>query len=213
MITNFNTRETNSVCLDAPNAAVNGHSSAGELADLVRGQLALLGENPDREGLLQTPARVAKSLKFLTKGYHEEPESIVNGAIFETQSDEMVIVKGIEFYSLCEHHLLPFFGKCHIGYLPDGKIIGLSKLARLVEVFARRLQVQERMTTEIANALAELIPNKGVGVVVEAQHLCMKMRGVQKQNGSAITSALLGSVRNDPRTRLEFLTLIRQRED
>ncbi|HEY9508999.1 MAG TPA: GTP cyclohydrolase I FolE, partial [Verrucomicrobiae bacterium] len=197
MITNFNTRETNSICLDAPNA-VNGHSSAGELADLVRRQLALLGENPDREGLLQTPARVAKSLKFLTKGYHEEPESIVNGAIFETQSDEMVIVKGIEFYSLCEHHLLPFFGKCHIGYLPDGKIIGLSKLARLVEVFARRLQVQERMTTEIANALAELIPNKGVGVVVEAQHLCMKMRGVQKQNGSAITSALLGSLRNDP---------------
>jgi len=212
MITNFNTRETNSICLDAPNA-VNGHSSAGELADLVRRQLALLGENPDREGLLQTPARVAKSLKFLTKGYHEEPESIVNGAIFETQSDEMVIVKGIEFYSLCEHHLLPFFGKCHIGYLPDGKIIGLSKLARLVEVFARRLQVQERMTTEIANALAELIPNKGVGVVVEAQHLCMKMRGVQKQNGSAITSALLGSLRNDPRTRQEFLALIRQRED
>ncbi|HEU5123703.1 MAG TPA: GTP cyclohydrolase I FolE [Verrucomicrobiae bacterium] len=211
MIANRNMLNTNSVCLDAPSA--NHHSSPAELADLVRRQLALLGENPDREGLLQTPARVAKSLKFLTQGYREEPERVVNGAIFETQSDEMVIVKGIEFYSLCEHHLLPFFGKCHIGYLPDGKIIGLSKLARLVEVFSRRLQVQERMTTEIANALAELIPNKGVGVVVEAQHLCMKMRGVQKQNGSAITSALLGSLRNDPRTRQEFLALIRQRED
>ncbi|HET7625879.1 MAG TPA: GTP cyclohydrolase I FolE [Verrucomicrobiae bacterium] len=203
--------ETNSVCLDLPHAQ-NGHSPSGDLAELVRRQLALLGENPKREGLLQTPERVAKSLKFLTQGYRENPKRAVNGAIFDTQSDEMVIVKDIEFYSLCEHHLLPFFGRCHVGYLPDGKIIGLSKLARLVEIFSRRLQVQERMTTEIANALAELIPNKGVGVVVEAQHLCMKMRGVQKQGGSTITSALLGSLRNDPRTRQEFLSLIRRHD-
>jgi GTP cyclohydrolase I len=208
MIANFDMTENNSVCLDLPHAQ-NGHPPADDLAEMVRRQLALLGENPKREGLLQTPARVAKSLKFLTQGYRENPRRVVNGAIFDTQSDEMVIVKGIEFYSLCEHHLLPFFGQCHIGYLPDGKIIGLSKLARLVEIFSRRLQVQERMTTEIANALAELIPNKGVGVVVEAQHLCMKMRGVQKQGGSTITSALLGSLRNDSRTRQEFLSLIR----
>jgi GTP cyclohydrolase I len=179
------------------------------LEDLVSGVLKSLGEDPGRDGLRQTPARVARSLSFLTGGYWEDPKEVVNGAVFENDSDEMVLVRGIEFYSLCEHHLLPFFGKCHLAYLPDGKVIGLSKLARLVEVFSRRLQVQERMTLEIAKALSELIPNHGVGVVVEAQHLCMKMRGVQKQGGDTVTSALLGRFREDHRTRHEFLSLIR----
>jgi GTP cyclohydrolase I len=175
----------------------------------VTGLLEALGEDPERDGLRDTPARVARSLSFLTSGYWEEPKTVVNGAIFECESDEMVIVRGIEFYSLCEHHILPFFGKCHIGYLPTGKVIGLSKLARLVEVFARRLQVQERMTREISQALSELIPNKGVGVVVEAEHLCMKMRGVQKQGGDTVTSSLLGRFRDDPATRSEFLASVR----
>ena len=183
-------------------------SSTEALENLIYRQLELLGEDPTRNGLRQTPARVAKSLAFLTRGYQDDPERTVNGAIFETQSDEMVIVKGVEFYSLCEHHLLPFFGHCHIAYLPSGKIIGLSKLARLVEVFSRRLQVQERMTLEIARALSGLIPNHGVGVVIEAEHLCMKMRGIQKQNSRTMTSALLGKFRDDSKTRLEFLTLI-----
>jgi GTP cyclohydrolase IA len=178
------------------------------LEDLISGVLKSLGEDPEREGLRQTPARVARSLSFLTAGYWEDPKEVVNGAVFENDSDEMVLVRGVEFYSLCEHHLLPFFGKCHLAYLPAGKVIGLSKLARLVEVFSRRLQVQERMTLEIAKALSELIPNHGVGVVVEAQHLCMKMRGVQKQGGDTITSALLGKFREDHRTRHEFLSLI-----
>jgi GTP cyclohydrolase IA len=182
------------------------------LEDLVSGVLKSLGEDPERDGLRQTPARVARSLSFLTGGYWEDPKEIVNGAIFENDSDEMVLVRGVEFYSLCEHHLLPFFGKCHLAYLPDGKVIGLSKLARLVEVFSRRLQVQERLTLEIAKALSELIPNHGVGVVVEAQHLCMKMRGVQKQGGDTVTSALLGRFREDHRTRHEFLSLIQPRQ-
>jgi GTP cyclohydrolase IA len=182
------------------------------MESLVGCQLLMMGEDPMREGLLKTPARVAKSLAFLTRGYREDPRQIVNGAIFETESDEMVIVKGVEFYSLCEHHLLPFFGHCHIAYLPNGKIIGLSKLARLVEIFSRRLQVQERMTLEIAEAFSDLIPNHGVGVVVKAEHLCMKMRGIQKQNSHTITSALLGKFRDDARTRLEFLTLIQPLE-
>lgn len=178
----------------------------------ILGVLTALGEDPERDGLLQTPSRVAKSLRFLTSGYWETPNEVVNGAIFENDSDEMVLVRGIEFYSLCEHHLLPFLGKCHIAYLPAGKVIGLSKMARLVEVYSRRLQVQERMTLEIARALAELIPNNGVGVIVEAEHLCMKMRGVQKQGGDTVTSALLGRIRDDPRTRNEFLSLIRARQ-
>ena len=173
--------------------------------------LTSLGEDPNRDGLRQTPARVARSLSFLTAGYWEDPSEVVNGAVFENNSEEMVIVRDIEFYSLCEHHLLPFFGKCHIAYIPAGKVIGLSKLARLVEVYCRRLQVQERMTLEIAKALAGLIPNHGVGVVVEAEHLCMKMRGVQKQSGDTVTSALLGRFRNDPRSRHEFMSLIRGR--
>jgi GTP cyclohydrolase IA len=183
--------------------------TSAELAMLVQRQLELLGEDPEREGLKRTPLRVAKSLEFLTQGYHRDPKAILNGALFEAKSDEMVIVKDIDFYSLCEHHMLPFFGKCHIAYLPKGKIIGLSKLPRLVEVYARRLQVQERMTSEIAKTIHELIDAEGVGVVIEAQHLCMLMRGVEKQNSYAITSSMLGSFREDARTRGEFLDLIR----
>jgi GTP cyclohydrolase IA len=200
----------NTACLellDEPSADL----PANDLESLIHSQLRLLGEDPAREGLLQTPARVAKSLRFLTSGYGEDPKRTLNGAIFDDDSEQMILLRGIEFYSLCEHHMLPFFGKCHLAYLPAGKVIGLSKLARLVEIFARRLQVQERMTAEIAGALSSLIPNHGVGVVVEAQHLCMKMRGIQKQSGDTITSALLGKFRDDHRTRLEFLTLIQSR--
>jgi GTP cyclohydrolase I len=197
--------------LDAP--LVVKERPKTSLESLIYTQLQTLGENPDRPGLRDTPSRVAKSLSFLTRGYREDPKDTINGAIFETQSDEMVIVQGIEFYSLCEHHMLPFFGHCHIAYLPAGKIVGLSKLARLVEVFSRRLQVQEQMTLEIAKSLSELIPNHGVGIVVKAEHLCMKMRGIQKQNSHTITSALLGKFRDDPKTRLEFLTLIQPLKD
>src|ERR1051325_8635037 len=172
-----------------------------ELEALVRRQLQLLGEDPNRDGLQNTPLRVAKSLEFLTKGYEQNPKKVLNDALFDVKSDEMVIVKDIDFYSLCEHHMLPFFGKCHIAYLPGKKVVGLSKLPRLVDVYARRLQVQERMTHEIANALTELIQPRGVGVVIEAQHLCMMMRGVEKQNSCAMTSAMLGTFREDARTR------------
>jgi GTP cyclohydrolase IA len=179
-----------------------------ELAELIRRQMELIGEDPQREGLLRTPMRVAEAMDFLTSGYASDPCAVLNDALFETKSDEMVIVKDIDFYSLCEHHMLPFFGKCHIAYLPRKKVIGLSKLPRLVEVYARRLQIQERMTVEIAQTVKKLINAQGVGVVIEAQHLCMMMRGVQKQNSYAITSAMLGAFRNDSRTRSEFLTLI-----
>ena len=200
-----------SVDFDVQDERLIAPRTAG-VEDLVARLLKSLGEDPGRDGLRQTPARVARSFAFLTAGYWEDPKEVVNGAIFDSDSDEMVVVRGVEFYSLCEHHLLPFFGRCHIAYLPAGKVIGLSKLARLVEVFSRRLQVQERMTLEIAKALSSLIPNQGVGVVVEAQHLCMKMRGVEKQGGDTITSALLGRFRDDPRTRNEFLSLIRTRQ-
>lgn len=179
-----------------------------EMEELVRRQLELVGEDPRRDGLQDTPKRVAKSLEFLTRGYSQSPKSVLNNALFDVKSDEMVIVKDIDFYSLCEHHMLPFFGKCHIAYLPGKKVVGLSKLPRLVDVYARRLQVQERMTHEIANAINELIHPQGVGVVIEAQHLCMAMRGVEKQNSYAITSAMLGAFREDARTRGEFLNLI-----
>ncbi|MDA1276572.1 MAG: GTP cyclohydrolase I FolE [Verrucomicrobia bacterium] len=182
-----------------------------ELGRLIGRQLELIGENPRREGLRRTPERVANSLEFLTRGYGQNLKSVLNGALFAAKSDEMVIVKDIDFFSLCEHHMLPFFGKCHIAYLPVKKIIGLSKLPRLVDVFARRLQVQERMTHEIAVTIEKLIKPQGVGVVVEAQHLCMMMRGVEKQNSCAITSAMLGRFRKDARTRGEFLDLIRHR--
>jgi GTP cyclohydrolase IA len=184
-----------------------------EMARLVEKQIKLLGENPKRDGLIRTPERVSESLKFLTQGYKTDPKTVLNDALFDVKSDEMVIVKDIDFYSLCEHHMLPFFGKCHIAYLPSKKIIGLSKLPRLVDVFARRLQVQERMTHEIARTIQDLIKAEGVGVVIEAQHLCMMMRGVEKQNSYAITSAMLGQFRDDARTRMEFLDLIRHRRN
>jgi len=175
---------------------------------LVRRQLELIGEDPARDGLKSTPLRVAKSFEFLTKGYNEDPATVLNDALFDVRSDEMVIVKDIDFFSLCEHHMLPFFGKVHIAYLPGKKVVGLSKLPRLVDVFARRLQVQERMTHEIARSISDLISPLGVGVVIEAQHLCMMMRGVEKQNSYAITSAMMGTFREDGRTRGEFLNLI-----
>jgi GTP cyclohydrolase I len=174
----------------------------------VKQTLLEIGEDPNREGLIKTPERVARSLKFLTRGYQQDIEKVINGAIFTQDCDDMVIVKDIEFYSLCEHHMLPFFGKCHIGYIPKGRVFGVSKLARLVDVFARRLQIQERMTQQIAQQIFEIIEPEGVGVVVEAQHLCMRMRGVEKQNSQMVTSSMLGSFRKETATRMEFLSLI-----
>ncbi len=174
----------------------------------VRETLRLLGEEPGRPGLIATPHRVAKSLRFLTSGYQQDPEQVLNGALYDVAYDEMVIVKDIEIFSLCEHHLLPFFGRCHVAYIPDKKVIGLSKIPRLVDVFARRLQVQERLTRQIAESLMEKIHPQGVAVVIEARHLCMIMRGVEKQNSVAMTSAMLGAFRDEHRTRAEFLTLI-----
>ena len=180
-----------------------------EFAELVRRQIQLVGEDPKREGLLRTPKRAAESMAFLTSGYETDPATVLNEALFEATSDEMVIVKDIDFYSLCEHHLLPFYGRVHVAYIPNRKIIGLSKLPRIVDVFARRLQVQERMTVQIAQAIERVLEPKGVGVVADAAHLCMMMRGVQKQNSSTMTSCLLGSFRSDFRTRNEFLGLVR----
>jgi len=180
------------------------------MQDIIRQLLAELGENPLREGLVDTPRRVEKSLKFLTSGYTADVDTVLNNALFTVDYNEMVIVKDIDFYSLCEHHLLPFFGRCHIAYIPKGKVIGLSKIPRLVEVFARRLQIQERMTSQIAETIREKIQPLGVAVVIEATHLCMAMRGVEKQNSFAITSAMLGGFQNDARTRMEFLELIRR---
>ena len=178
------------------------------LAALVREQLRALGEDPERAGLLRTPERVAKSWRFLNQGHEISLSELVNGALFEEEVDEMVLVKDIEFYSLCEHHLLPFYGRVHIAYLPAGKVIGLSKLPRMVDMYARRLQVQERMTVEIANAVQEVLAPKGVAVVSEAAHLCMMMRGVAKQASTTTASCMLGSFREDPRTRAEFLALL-----
>jgi len=176
---------------------------------LIEKILEELGEDPKRQGLRRTPARVVDTLKFLTKGYSENVEEVLKGALFDVQYDEMVIIRNIEVYSLCEHHLLPFFGKCHVGYLPSKKVIGLSKVTRLVELFARRLQVQERLTQQIADTLNEQANPQGVGVIIEAQHLCMMMRGVEKQNAKVTTSALLGKFRQDQRSRMEFLNLVR----
>jgi len=179
------------------------------IADLVRRMINLVGEDPEREGLRKTPERFEKAFKFLTSGYHQNAESVLNGATFSVCYDEMVVVKDIEFFSLCEHHLLPFFGKCHVAYLPNKRVIGLSKVARLVNMFARRLQIQERLTSQIAKAIEEKISPEGVGVIVEARHLCMQMRGVEKQHGQAVTSAMLGSFRHNKQTRDEFLSLVR----
>ena len=176
--------------------------------ELIRELLLRLGENPRREGLLKTPSRVAASLQFLTKGYTEDVKQLLNGAVFKEPYKEMVIVKAIDFFSLCEHHMLPFFGKVHVAYIPNGKIVGLSKIPRLVEMFSRRLQVQERLTQQIAETLYDVLDPDGVGVVCEARHMCMMMRGVEKQNSFATTSAMLGTFRNNIKTRSEFLTLI-----
>lgn len=170
-----------------------------------------IGEDIHREGLRDTPERAANAFKYLTKGYQESLDDIINGALFESDMSEMVIVKDIEMYSMCEHHLLPFLGKCHIGYLPNGKVIGLSKIARILDYFARRLQIQERLTTEVANCIAQITGARGVAVVMEAQHLCMMMRGVEKQNSVMTTSVMLGEMRDNPSSRMEFLQLIRAR--
>lgn len=179
------------------------------MQESIRNIIAELGEDPQREGLLKTPERVEKSLRYLMRGYQQKPEEVIHDAIFTSEQDDMIIVRDIEFYSMCEHHLLPFFGKCHIGYIPNGKIFGVSKLARLVDMFARRLQIQERLCQQIAQIIYDSIHPEGVGVVMEAQHLCMLMRGVQKQNSVMATSSMLGSFRKEQATRLEFLNLIR----
>ena len=179
------------------------------MQELVRDLLVKIGEDPEREGLVKTPERVERSWKFLTRGYTQDLNAVVNGALFEAESDDMVIVKDIEFFSMCEHHLLPFFGRCHVGYIPKGKIIGVSKVARIVDMFSRRLQVQERLTREISSALEEILGAEGVGVVMEARHLCMQMRGVEKQNSVMTTSSMRGSFRRELATRNEFTRLIR----
>jgi len=183
--------------------------TSARFEDLVREMLVRLGEDPAREGLATTPERVHKAMKYLTKGYKEDPEALLKGALFTVSYDEMVIVKDIEMFSLCEHHMLPFFGKVHVAYTPNGKVIGLSKIPRLVDIFARRLQVQERLTVQIAETIQNAINPQGVGVVIEARHLCVMMRGVEKQHSSAVTSHMLGSFRTLQNTRDEFLSLIR----
>ena len=185
----------------------DGERRTAELETLVHRQLELIGEDPAREGLARTPHRVAESLQWLTRGYTMNLKEVVNGAVFRAEHESMVMVRDIEVYSLCEHHMLPFYGRAHVAYVPDGRIIGLSKLPRVVEVFARRLQVQERLTDEIADAVEEVLAPRGVGVVLECEHLCMMMRGVEKQNSRTISSALRGCFRDDPRTRDEFLRL------
>ncbi len=179
--------------------------------DLIAGLLKEIGEDPEREGLRRTPVRFRRALEFLTHGYQQDPQKILDGAVFEESYNEMLLVKDIDFYSLCEHHMLPFFGVAHVAYIPDGRIVGLSKVARLVEVYSRRLQVQERLTQQIASQLQQALKPRGVAVVLEAQHLCMMMRGVQKQNSYAITSAMLGEFETDPKTRSEFMQLIHHR--
>jgi GTP cyclohydrolase I len=185
--------------------------TSASFEDLVQEMIVRLGEDPQREGLQLTPERVRKSLQFLTRGYTEDPDTLLKGALFTVDYDEMVIVKDIEMFSLCEHHMLPFFGKVHVAYIPNGKVMGLSKVPRLVELFSRRLQIQERLTTQIAETIQRVIEPQGVGVVIEARHLCMMMRGVEKQHSAAVTSSMLGSFRDSQETRSEFLSLIRQR--
>ena len=186
-------------------------SAQGAIADLMRSMIAMIGEDPNREGLRRTPERFEQALRYLTSGYRQDATKILNHAVFSVCYDEMVVLKDIDVFSLCEHHVLPFFGKCHVAYLPDKKVVGLSKIPRLVNMFARRLQIQERLTNQIANAIQESIKPLGVGVVIEARHLCMAMRGVEKQRSEAVTSAMLGAFRDNPQTREEFLALINRR--
>jgi len=188
-------------------------AEADAMEALVAGLLKEIGEDPGRDGLVRTPHRVAKAMRFFTEGYDRDPQTILNNALFEVDYDEMVIVKDIDFYSLCEHHLLPFFGRVHVAYIPKGKVVGLSKIPRMVEMFAKRLQVQERLTVQVAETLEQVLQPKGVAVVVEAIHLCMIMRGVESQNTSAITSSMRGEFERDPKTRSEFMNLIRNRRD
>jgi GTP cyclohydrolase I len=183
----------------------------GAVAGLMRSMIAMIGEDPNREGLRRTPERFEQALRYLTSGYRQDAEKILNHAVFSVCYDEMVVLKDIDVFSLCEHHVLPFFGKCHVAYLPDKKVVGLSKIPRLVNMFARRLQIQERLTNQIANAIQESIKPLGVGVVIEARHLCMAMRGVEKQRSEAVTSAMLGAFRDNQQTRQEFLALINRR--
>ena len=181
------------------------------MQDLITRLLVELGEDPSREGLVRTPGRVARSFEYLTSGYRTDVDKVINGALFSVDYNEMVIVRDIDFYSLCEHHLLPFFGKCHVAYIPNGRVIGLSKIPRLVEMFSRRLQLQERMTSQIAETILEKVQPLGVAVVCEGTHLCMAMRGVEKQQSTSVTSAMLGAFHDDARTRMEFLDLIKRR--
>jgi len=194
---------------ETPELSIPETAGSGNIAALVRQMIAQLGEDPNREGLRRTPERFEKALRYLTSGYRQDPAKILNGAMFSVTYDEMVVVKDIEVYSLCEHHLLPFFGKCHVAYIPNKKVVGLSKIARLVNMYARRLQIQERLTSQIAQTLEDQLSPQGVGVIVEARHLCMVMRGVEKQNSAAMTSAMLGVFRESKQTRDEFLSLIR----
>lgn len=202
--------------LDHPSSAASDSRPARDCAEAPRAPeewirllLQRLGEDPEREGLVRTPQRVLQALEYLTSGYRADPRKTLHKALFTVADDEMVIVKDIELFSLCEHHMLPFFGRCHVAYLPHGKVIGLSKIPRLVDLFARRLQVQERLTTQVAQAIQDLIEPRGVGVVIECRHLCMMMRGVEKQHSSAVTSAMLGDFKSNIETRNEFLSLIR----
>src|SRR5271155_2073051 len=188
--------------------AVSEATGSSSIAELVRQMLVQLGEDPNREGLQRTPERFEKALRYLTSGYGQDAEKLLNGAMFSVCYDEMVVVKDIEVYSLCEHHLLPFFGKCHVAYIPNKKVVGLSKIARLVNMYARRLQIQERLTSQIAKAIQEKLSPQGVGVIIEARHLCMVMRGVEKQHSAAMTSAMLGAFREQKQTRDEFLALV-----
>jgi GTP cyclohydrolase IA len=206
-----NLKRTEELDLNEPDNAASSAAPTETIADLVRRMLKLIGEDPGRDGLRRTPERFEKALRYLTSGYHQDPEKLLNGAMFSVCYDQMVLVKDIEVYSLCEHHMLPFFGKCHVAYIPDKKVVGLSKLPRLVNMFARRLQIQERLTNQIASAIQQKISPLGVGVVIEARHLCMVMRGVEKQNSRTVTSAMLGSFRENVQTREEFLSLIRDK--
>ena len=193
----------------ATGTAVAAPQQTETIADLMRRMLVMLGEDPNREGLRKTPERFEKALRFLTSGYRQDPAKILEGATFSVCYDEMVVVKDIEVFSMCEHHVLPFFGKCHVAYIPNKRVIGLSKIARLVNMYARRLQIQERLTSQVAHAIEQRISPEGVGVIVEARHLCMVMRGVEKQHSSAVTSAMLGLFRENKQTRDEFLSLVR----